>query len=176
MQIPLSENKKFEGPGSIRSKKRIVRVIGFGNIYRSDDGIGIRVIEDISRSGGIKDIELIDGGTSGIDLIFYLQNSDLVIIIDAVDAGQQNAGIVVIKPYDIEKFQEIPFRSYSLHDFDLSEALTLAKKIGTRAQIIIIGIKPENTDFGEKLTSEIEKKIPRIISIVRQMICEEKQS
>ncbi|MCL5070797.1 MAG: hydrogenase maturation protease, partial [Actinobacteria bacterium] len=72
-------------------RKTIIKIIGFGNIYMGDDGVGIRVVEKIKEQGVFDDydnVEVIDGGTSGVDLVFYLQQADKVIIIDAVDAGQ----------------------------------------------------------------------------------------
>ncbi|MBU4314240.1 MAG: hydrogenase maturation protease, partial [Actinobacteria bacterium] len=67
--------------------KTDVKIIGFGNKYRSDDGIGIRIIEELEKLDSFKDIEIIDGGTSGSDLIFLIKGCSKIIIIDAIDAG-----------------------------------------------------------------------------------------
>src|SRR4030042_5743735 len=80
-----------------KTSEPIIKIIGFGNVYMGDDGIGIRVIEKIKEQGifaGYDNIEVIDGGTSGVDLIFFLQQADKIIIIDAVDAGQEIGEIV----------------------------------------------------------------------------------
>src|SRR4030043_818659 len=80
-----------------KTSEPIIKIIGFGNIYMGDDGVGIRVIEKIKEQGIFADydnVELIDGGTSGVDLIFFLQQAAKVIIIDAVDAGQGIGAIV----------------------------------------------------------------------------------
>ena len=87
----------------------MIKIIGFGNIFMGDDGIGVRVIEELQQQQVFKDnenIELIDGGTSGIDLVFMLQDAGKAIIIDAVDAGQEIAQIVVFSPHEIVEFKK----------------------------------------------------------------------
>jgi len=147
-----------------------IKIIGFGNIYMSDDGIGIHVIKELEKLQYFEDFELIDGGTSGIDLIFHLQNSNKVILIDAVDAGQDIGEIILINPDDVKEFITGKGKSYSLHSFDLSEVLKLTKKLGLNKKLTIIGVKPENIGFGQSLSPVIKKKIHHIIAVIKKEI------
>lgn len=148
--------------------KTDVKIIGFGNKYRSDDGIGIRIIEELEKLDSFKDIEIIDGGTSGYDLIFLVKDCRKIIIIDAIDAGQNVGDVVNIKINDIEEFIRRDYKSLSLHDLNLADILKLIKALKIDADISIIGVKPKKMDFGDRLSPEIEKKIPEIISLVRK--------
>jgi len=144
----------------------IIKIIGFGNIFMGDDGIGVRVIEELQLQQVFKDnenIELIDGGTSGIDLVFMLQDAARAIIIDAVDAGQETGQIVVFSLHEIVEFKKKIFKSYSLHGIDLAEAFELVKSLNLTTDIKIIGIKPKNIGYSDKLSPEIENSIPEII-------------
>ena len=144
----------------------IIKIIGFGNIFMGDDGIGVRVIEELQLQQVFKDnenIELIDGGTSGIDLVFMLQDAARAIIIDAVDAGQETGQIVVFSLHEIVEFKKKIFKSYSLHGIDLAEAFELVKSLNLTTDIKIIGIKPKNIGYSDKLSPEIEYSIPEII-------------
>ncbi len=147
-----------------------IKIIGFGNKYMSDDGIGIRTIEELEKEKDLKGAELIDGGTSGLDLIFYLQTSDKIILIDAVDAGQKTGEIKVLSAGNIEKFVTRKLSSYSLHDFDLSQVLGMAKSLGLLSRLTIIGIKPKKIDFGTALSPEIEKRMPDLLAEVKKEI------
>lgn len=147
-----------------------VRIIGFGNKYRSDDGIGIRVIEELEKLSFFNDIDIIDGGTSGTDLLFLAKECRKIIIIDAIDTGKDTGEIVRIKESDIENFIKKDCKSLSLHDLNLSDILKLIRALKINIDITIIGIKPVNTDLGENLSPEIERKIPQIISMVKEEI------
>lgn len=145
-----------------------IRIVGFGNKFRSDDGIGIRVIKELEKLEFFKDIEIIDGGTSGIDLVFWAKNCEKIIIIDAVDTGEKIGDVVNIKVDDIEEFVRKDYRSLSLHDLNLADVLKLIKALKINTSISIIGIKPKSIDFGDKLSPEVERKIPAIISQIKK--------
>jgi len=158
-------------------KSNRIGIIGFGNIMMGDDGIGVRVIDEIKRQGifnNYKNIELMDGGTSGVDLIFILQNIDKAIIVDAVNAGQEIGEIAVFKTDEIKKMfkKNSAFRSFSFHDIELTEIFELLKTLNINAEIKIIGINPENVGYSNKLSSIIESKIPEIISEVKKEVAE----
>jgi len=148
--------------------KKDVKIIGFGNKYRSDDGIGIRIVEELEKLDYFKNIEIIDGGTSGTDLIFLIKGCSKIIIIDAIDAGQNVGDVVNIQISDVEEFIKRDYKSLSLHDLNLADILKLIKALKINADISIIGVKPKKMDFGDRLSPEIEEKIPEIISLVKK--------
>ena len=108
-----------------------MKIIGFGNRYRSDDGIGIRVVEELEKLDYLKNrnIEIIDGGTSETDLIFLIKDSGKVIIIDAIDAGQNIGDVVNIQVNDIEEFIKRDYKSLSLYDLNIADILKLIKTL-----------------------------------------------
>jgi len=59
------------------------------------------------------------------------------------------------------------YKSLSLHDLNLADILKLIKALKINADISIIGVKPKKMDFGDRLSPEIEEKIPEIISLVK---------
>jgi len=150
------------------------KIIGFGNIYMSDDGVGIRVIEEIKKRNlfnNYDNVILIEGETSGVDLIFMINDSDKVIIIDAIDAGQDIGEIVKFSINDIENNQtKDKFKSFSLHDVNLLDVFNLIKKLQLKNEITIIGIKPKVLDYGDKLSPEVENKIDNIISLIQNEV------
>lgn len=171
-------NKKRNNSGKsniVRTDSPLIKVIGFGNIFMGDDGIGIRIIERLRQDEGFKDIdniELIDGGTSGIDLIFILQQAEKAIIVDAVDAGQKTGEIVEFTLDDIKeiKKKKNSLKSFSLHDIDLNEVFELIKTLKLKIEVKIIGIKPLKVRFSEKISPEIEQKIPDLIARIKKEI------
>jgi hydrogenase maturation protease len=153
-----------------RYMKTDVTIIGFGNKYRSDDGIGIRVVEELKKLDSFKEIEIIDGGTSGTDLLFLAKECKKIIIIDAIDTGKDTGQVVCVKTSDIEEFIKEDHKSLSLHDLNLCDILKIIRELKIDTEILIIGVKPENTDFGEGLSPGVEEKIPGIISRIKKEI------
>ena len=149
------------------------KVIGFGNILMGDDGIGPRVIEELRKDellGNNENVIFLDCGTSGIDLIFMINENDNLIIIDAIDAGQEVAEIVKFDIGDVNSFIKKDIVSYSIHDIGLAEVLSLMKSMNIKIKAKLIGIKPKSIEFCDKLTEEIESKIPDIIKVVKEEI------
>jgi len=151
----------------------LIKIIGFGNLFMGDDGIGVKVIDELKKQDIFKDadnIEIIDGGTSGVDLIFTLQDADKAIIVDAIDAGQDIGEIKVFSLEDISGINKKSklFKSFSMHDMDLAEVFELLKTLKINKNIRIIGIKPKNIGYSDSLSPEIANKIPEIISLIRK--------
>jgi len=149
------------------------KVIGFGNILMGDDGIGPRVIEELRKDellGNNENVIFLDCGTSGIDLIFMINENDNLIIIDAIDAGQEVAEIVKFDIEDVDSFIKKEIISYSIHDIGLAEVLSIMKSMNMKTKAKMIGIKPKSVEFCDKLTEEIESKIPDIIKVVKEEI------
>jgi len=149
-----------------------LKIIGFGNRFRCDDGFGPVVIEELEKLKipSDKNVEIIDGGTSGTDLIFHLKECPRIIIIDALDAGQKKGCIACIKEKDIDSFAEKKISGLSLHDLDLSEILQIARAMKIKTEITIIGINPLKMGFGDVLSPQISKKVPEVVSMIMDMI------
>jgi hydrogenase maturation protease len=141
---------------------RIV-IIGVGNLLLMDEGIGIHAVKALQEIDLPPDIKLIDGGTSP-DLIAYTRAGDKIIIIDAARAGGEPGAIYCFKPEDLAEGK----RSLaSAHEMGVVENLNLMRLSGNAPrEIVIIGIEPGKIEFGTELSSELEKRLPKIIEIV----------
>jgi hydrogenase maturation protease len=157
------------------NKQKRIKIVGFGNPYMADDGIGIKVVDVLLADHVFKDyenIEVIDGGTCGMDLIFILEQAEKIIVVDAVDAGQKTAEIVSFSLEEIREGKKDArfFRSYSLHDMGLTEVFEIIEKMGLKKEIKVIGIKPKIIGHSENLSEEIERKIPDIILKIKEEV------
>ncbi len=148
-------------------------VIGVGSILRGDDGIGIRVIEELQKEHFSSEIKLLSGDISGLDLIKYFSDFEKVVIIDAVDIRDKPGTIKSFNSSNIKKsdFCEV----VSTHGMKLLETLTLAEKLDISPEIIIVGIQPKDISFGLDMTIEIEEKIPDMVNEVKSMINADKK-
>lgn len=149
-----------------------IMVLGVGNLILKDEGFGIHVVQELERRReelGIPDtIELFDGGTLGMDLVYYIGNKDKVIIVDIINAGSRPGDIYKFRPSEIN---EPPFKKVSFHQVTLFDVLRMADQMEcTPKDVVIIAVQPKEVNWGEELSEEVAKAIPRVIELVLEEI------
>lgn len=143
---------------------RIV-VLGVGNILLSDEGVGVRAIEALRESYLLPDgVEVIDGGTSGMELLEDLSSVDLLVVADAVKAGKPPASIIRIAGADVPVF----FRAkISPHQVGLSDVLADLEFMGEPPrETVIIGVQPVSMETRMELTPEVAARLPEVVDMI----------
>jgi hydrogenase maturation protease len=87
----------------------VKRIICVGNRYIFEDAAGPKVYDHLRQQPLPDDVEVIDGGLAGLDLLRFMEGAERVVLVDGVsgfsqsDAGEQNAGsqIVVLEVADV---------------------------------------------------------------------------
>ena len=141
-----------------------VAVVGIGNLLLKDEGIGIHVVEILKKANLSKEVELIDGATLGLDLLYLMEGKDKVIIVDAIDANAKPGTIFKFSPQDIKDKEKTKL---SLHQVGLLEVLELNEVRSERTpEIVVFGIQPQEIDWGMEPTPLIQEKIPKLVNLV----------
>jgi len=138
-------------------------VVGMGNLIYRDEGVGVHVIEEMKKMELPRHVELLDIGTSTMDLIAYLDGVKKLIVIDAMKAGGTPGTLYRCGPEDLLPKEEGPV---SLHEIGLLETLAIAKKKGLEIDTVVIGVEPKVFDWGMELSEEVKDRIPDIIDAV----------
>ena len=144
---------------------RHVLILGLGNPLLGDEGIGVRVAEELQGLELPDGVTVVEGGTAGLGLIGLMEGYQKVIIVDAADMGHPPGCVVRFTPLEAQlKTVEAPL---SLHQIGLGEALTLAEALEVApAERIIIGVQPSQVEMGAGLSPEVERAIPKIIRTI----------
>lgn len=143
---------------------RIV-VLGVGNILLTDEGIGVRAIEELGRRYQLPpEVELLDGGTSAMELLDDLANCDLLIIADCVRAGKAPGSLLRLKD------EEIPalFRTkLSPHQVGLPDVLaTLVITHEAPTHTVLLGVEPESLATHMGLTDTVATTLPHLVDAI----------
>lgn len=139
-------------------------ILGLGNILLKDEGVGVRVAEKIKAMNLPPDVEVMDGGTMGLDLTYYIEGRKKVIVVDAVRTGDAPGTMYRFTDKNIAEAKGI---LRSAHGVDFADALRIAEFLKTQPdEVVFIGIEPESLDEGMELTPLIEKHIPALIELV----------
>jgi hydrogenase maturation protease len=143
----------------------ITLVVGLGNPLLGDEGIGVRVVEELKGMELPDGVAVVDGGTSGLGLISLMEGYQRVIVVDAADMGHPPGRVNRFTPPEAQFWTaEAPL---SLHQMGMGEVLALAKALEVApAELVIIGIQPGQIEAGAGLSPEVEGVIPHIIRTI----------
>ncbi|MEI6125323.1 MAG: HyaD/HybD family hydrogenase maturation endopeptidase [Pseudomonadota bacterium] len=146
-------------------KINTIAIIGLGNILLRDEGVGVRVIEQLKKNYSFSpSINIIDGGTLGFALINEIQDCEKLIIVDAVKAGEKPGTIYKFSREDIEL--KIPV-AVSVHDVGFLEVLNQWKMLGVCPAVVFFGIEPYDiSSFDMSLSSLMQEKIPKLVGLI----------
>jgi len=139
-------------------------VIGLGNYLLCDEGFGLHAVEILRGKKYSSDIDFIDAGTPGMNLLHQLENRRKIIFIDAGNCGLKPGEFTRFKPGDAVSLKKE--RNYSLHEFDLIDFLKTAKKIGKTGNIdiVIYCMQAAEIKMSLELSSEAKKTLPILIN------------
>lgn len=166
MQIKDTRNKT-----QIKQSKpynQLILVIGIGNAYRSDDGVGFVVAQQVKEQTS-DTVTVAKESGDGVTLMESWEGAPVVILIDAVYSGG--------KPGTIHRFdahvQQIPiqFFHYSTHAFGIAEAIELARTLGKLPPCLIVyGIEGKCFEAGVGLSSEVSNAAQEVAIRIHQDI------
>lgn len=142
--------------------RRPVLVLGIGNILLGDEGVGVRVIEQMQKMRLPDYVELVDGGTAGADLLDILAERQKVIVIDALQADYEPGAVLRFTANEL-----VGGVGVSLHELGLCEALTMTKQLGCEPKdVVVLGIKPKDIKCGLELSEEVAASVPRAVELI----------
>ncbi|NPA32877.1 MAG: HyaD/HybD family hydrogenase maturation endopeptidase [Aquificae bacterium] len=147
----------------------MITVLGVGNILLSDEGLGVRAVEELSRLYELPpDVRALDGGTLGIDLMYHLRGTEKLIVVDAVLGGGEPGTIYVFKGNEVKKYFR---KKVSAHELGIQEVLALMELTGQNPEeVVLIGMEPKSLELSTELSDEVARRIPLLVErIVSQL-------
>jgi hydrogenase maturation protease len=140
-----------------------ILILGIGNLILRDEGVGVHAVRELEGRKLPSHVEVIDGGTSLMELLPIIQEAERIIVIDALRGGGEPGTLYRVFPDDLMAETERPL---SLHQVGLLEVLGMARQLGGDPQVVIIGVEPKEISWGMELTPEVGAKLPRVIDAV----------
>ena len=155
-----------------------VLVVGFGNVLRADDAVGVVVAERLAADPRLAGVRVLDVGIGGMRLVQELLagDVDLLLIVDALELGRP-AGTVVVQRPDVVDVSTLSVtqRRDQLADTHLAtpaRALMMARGLGVLPETtLIVGVQTTDTDEPrEGLSVPTARAVPVVIEEVLRLI------
>jgi len=140
-------------------------IVGLGNLLLSDDGVGVRTIQRLQGKLPENDeVQVLDGGTSGLDLLYYLEGVSRLIVVDAVDQDQPPGTLIRLVGEQVPAYLSMKI---SPHQVSLPDLLVAARLINLYPEKIIVwGVQPASLEWGTELSQEVAEQVDPLVEKV----------
>jgi len=110
-----------------------------------DEGVGVRVIQELAKRRFSGDVSFIDAGTAFFGIVSTLRDFERLIIVDAVYGGEK-AG--TLYRFGVDDVTAKESSGLSLHDFGVLESIQLERIVSRFPEdVVFYGIEPESVSF-----------------------------
>jgi hydrogenase maturation protease len=137
-------------------------IIGVGNLLLSDEGVGIHVAQRLLREYQLpEEILVLDGGTLGLDLLYYLEGIENLLMIDAVLMNKEPGSLMRMVDEEVPSYMTFKM---SPHHIGIPDMLFAAKLKGLYPQNVVLwGVQPEIVDIGLDLSESVAKQVDPLL-------------
>ncbi len=140
-------------------------VIGVGNILFKDEGVGVYASRYLEENFCFDPpIDIVDGGTLGLNLMNYYLSYDKVLIIDTLSIDDTPGSV-----YHIPADELIGLGNYrkTAHEVEVVAMVEICSLLGNMAEVSVMGIVPEDIkSIGIALSRSIEDRFDTLIADV----------
>jgi hydrogenase maturation protease len=152
-------------------------VIGAGNRWRKDDGIGLVVAGKLKILVSRENADVFYIEERLFELQSYFNRYKKVVLIDALPPKTEPGKIKIrrMNGSDISLRSRLPQRThnaYSLHDLDLLWQIQSAFRNGYQGELMLIGIEAGTLGYGEGLSLQLAMVLPIVLLKLEQSILE----
>jgi hydrogenase maturation protease len=125
-----------------------ITLLGLGSILMRDDGVGVHAVKAVQeRYDAPPELDIVDGGTAGLDLLPFIEGRDRVLFDDI--------------PAFFTKDKS------SLHHIGLTDVLAMARLLNILPEeVCLIGIQPQDIELGLDLTEILQEKLDRLVGLI----------
>ena len=136
-------------------------VVGVGNTILCDDGVGVHAARLLQSDPRVPaGVEILDGGTLGLELVPYVSDASRILFLDAVNSGSAPGTPVRMTGKGLLGLSG----GWSVHQLGVANLIAVLALASTKPQdIVVLGVQPANTDWGTSLISAVEASLPQLV-------------
>jgi hydrogenase maturation protease len=160
--------------GTTGADGRRTLVIGVGNTLRGDDGVGVHVARALAGQPLPDGVEVLDGGTEGLNLLFELERADRVILLDAADMRTSPGQARVLDSTLLAESAKARFSS--LHGIGIAEVLAVGRAVGVQPEVTILAIQPADVRPRDGLSEALAARVPEYVKLAEGLLASDREA
>ena len=139
-----------------------VLVLGMGNILLQDEGLGVRALEALQQRYELPDdLELLDGGTTGMGLLDDIGRCAHLLVLDAVQTGDPPGTLVALRNDEVPTYFGLRITP---HQLGLSDVLATLELAGNRPpSVTVLGLVPDSLELSLELSPLIGSRLDNLV-------------
>jgi len=146
-----------------------ILVLGLGNTLLSDDGVGVHIVNALDHGGQRNDLNCIDGGTIGLNLLPEVESADAVILVDATELGAAPGTVAVFEGEAMDT--RLGGKKRTAHEVAAFDLIATASMLGRcPPRRALIGVQPSTTSWGLEPTEAVRSAIPEACNSVERLV------
>jgi len=147
-------------------------ILGVGNILECDDGIAIYATKYLEKNYTFEpNIEIINGGVEGINLLNLFMEHKHIIILDAIEIDDEVGSIYHIPSHELTGYG---LNSGGAHEIGVLQCFDILELMGKDIpKSSVIGIIPQTIDVKIELSDTINRKFLTYIDTITNILKEE---
>lgn len=156
----------LESGSQPESEQTDILILGIGNVLLSDEGAGVKAVWKLQQDYVLPpEVEILDGGTSGMELMGTIENRGRLFILDAINSENAEPGRVI--RIDLSEDPGFLQSKISPHQLGLSEVLAATQLTGAQPEnIVLYGIRPSSLDTGTELSQAVQSGIDTALDML----------
>jgi len=137
-------------------------ILGVGNLLLTDDGVGIHAIQRLQAEYEIpEEVQVVDGGTCGLDLLQFLDGVDNLVIVDAAHLNREAGAMARMEGDQVPAYLAL---KTSPHEIGLPELMFTAKLIDIYPKrVVVLGVQPESIETHVGLTPPVAARLDELV-------------
>lgn len=145
-------------------------VLGIGSPFISDDAIGFRVVDELSKLG-LPDVDLEQASISGLDLIEMMLDYKRVIVVDAILTGNSLPGKIMILG---EESLSATVHGINPHEANIGTTVALGRELEPERmpkEIVFVAVEVNDIwTVSDRMTPEVEESLPEAVRTTMALI------
>ncbi|WP_110954401.1 HyaD/HybD family hydrogenase maturation endopeptidase [Anaerosinus massiliensis] len=142
-----------------------ITVLGIGNIILQDEGFGVHVVEQLQQAYDFPEhVQVLDGGTLGMELMNFIIGTDKLIIVDAINGDSAPGTFFRFANEEVKAYFQEKVSMHELGIQDVLAALEVTEQpVG---EVIVMGAEPFVVEAGVGLTKEMSGLVEQAKALV----------